>query len=80
MYKKIHSKDVNDISAEECYELYKQPGAQLVVEAVRRYNALVSQSGHFEYKDVNALLIKRAEEEDAKAFLEEVFDITQKRE
>jgi DNA integrity scanning protein DisA with diadenylate cyclase activity len=51
----------------------------VVVEAVRQYNELVSQSGHFEDKDVNALLIKEVEE-DAKAFLDGVFDITQKAE
>jgi hypothetical protein len=80
MHKKIHSKVAYDISEEECRELYKQPGAQLVAEAVRQYNELVSRSWHFEDKEVNALLIKKAEEEDAKAFLEGVFDISQKRE
>jgi vacuolar-type H+-ATPase subunit C/Vma6 len=80
MYKKIHSIDAYDISEEEFHELYKQPGAQMVVEAVRQYNELVSRSRHFEDKDINALLIKEAEEEDAKAFLDGVFDITQKRE
>jgi hypothetical protein len=80
MYKKIHSKETYDISEEECRELYKQPSAQLVVKAVRQYNELVSLSGHFEDNDINALLIKNAEEEDAKAFLDGVFDITQKRE
>jgi hypothetical protein len=80
MYKKIHSKEAYDISEEECRELYKQPGAQLVAETVRQYNELVSQSWHFEDKEVNALLIKKAEEEDAKTFLDGIFDITQKRE
>jgi hypothetical protein len=80
MYKKIHNIDAYDISEEEYQKLRKQPGAQMVVEAVRQYNELVSQSWHFEPKDMNALLIKEAEEEDAKAFLDGVFDITQKRE
>jgi hypothetical protein len=79
MYKKIHSKTANDISEEEYRELYKQPGAQVVVEAVRQYNELVSQLRHFEDKDVNALLIKKAEEEEAKIFLDGLFDITQNR-
>ena len=78
MYKKIHSIDAYDISEEEYHELCKQPGAQMVVEAVRQYNDLVSQSGYFEDKDVNTLLIKETEEEDAKDFLDGVFDITQK--
>ena len=80
MYKKIHTKEAYDISEEECRELYRQPGAQLVVKAVKQYNEMVSLSGHFEDKGVNALLIKNAEEEDAKAFLDGLFDITQKRE
>ena len=75
MYKKIHGIDTYNISEEEYHELCKQPGAQMVVEAVRQYNDLVSQSGHFEDKDVNVILIK---EEDAKAFLDGIFDITQK--
>ena len=80
MYKKIHSIDAYDISEEEYYELYKQPAAQMVVDAVMQYNELVSQSGYFADKNVNALLIKEAEEEKAKTFLERVFDIIQKRE
>ena len=80
MNKKKRSIDAYDISEDEFHELCKQPGAQMVVDAVRQYNELVSRSGHFEDKNVNALLIKEAEEEDAKAFLEGVFDITQKRE
>ena len=80
MYKKIHSIDAYDISEKEYHELCKQPAAQLVVEAVMQYNELVSQSGYFTEKDTNALLIKEAEEEKAKAFLDGVFDIIQKRE
>jgi hypothetical protein len=78
MNKKIHSIDTYDISEEEYNELCKQPGAQMVVEAVRQYNDLVSQLGYFEDKDVNALLIK--EEENAKVFLDGIFDITQNEE
>ena len=78
MYNKMLGVDAYDISEEEYYELCKQPGAPLVIEAVRRYNELVSKSGYVEHKDINALLVKRAEEEDAKAFLEGVFDITQR--
>lgn len=80
MNKKKRSIDAYDISEDEFHELCKQPGAQMVVDAVRQYNELVSRSGHFEDKNVNALLIKEAEEEDAKAFLDGIFDITQKRE
>jgi predicted metal-binding transcription factor (methanogenesis marker protein 9) len=80
MNKKIHSIDAYDISEEEYHELCKQRAAQRVVEAVTQYNELISQSGHFADKNVNVLLIKEAEEEEAKAFLDGVFDIIQKRE
>jgi len=68
-----------DISEEEYRELCKQPTAQMVVEAVIRYNELVSQSAHFEGNEVNELLIKATEEEDAKVFLDGIFDIVEKR-
>jgi len=71
--------DAYDISEEEYRELCKQPTAQMVVEAVTRYNELVSQSAHFEGNEVNGLLIKTAEEEDAKVFLDGIFDIVEKR-
>jgi hypothetical protein len=71
--------DAYDISEEEYHELCKQPTAQKVVEAVTRYNELVTQSTHFEGNEVNELLIKTAEEEDAKVFLDGIFDIVEKR-
>jgi hypothetical protein len=69
--------DAYDIPEEEYRELCKQPTAQMVVEAVTRYNELVSQSAHFEGSEVNELLIKAAEEEDAKVFLDGIFDIVE---
>jgi hypothetical protein len=71
--------DAFDISKEEYRMLCKQPTAQMVVEAVTRYNELVSRSAHFEGNEVNELLIKAAEEEDAKVFLDGIFDIIEKR-
>lgn len=71
--------DAYDISEEEYRELCKQPTAQMVVEAVMRYNELVSKSAHFKDNEVNELLIKAAEEEDAKVFLDGIFDIVEKR-
>jgi hypothetical protein len=71
--------DAYDISEEEYRELCKQPTAQMVVEAVTRYNKLVSQSTLFESNDVKGLLIKATEEEDAKVFLDGIFDIVEKR-
>jgi len=80
MYKKIPSIDTYHISEEEYLKLCQQPAAQMVVEAVTQYNEFVSQSRHNEDKDGNPLLNKEAEEEDAKAFLDGVFDIVEKRE
>jgi hypothetical protein len=71
--------DAYDISEEECRELYKQPTAQMVVEAITRYNELVSQSAHFKGNEVNELLMKATEEEDAKVFLDGIFDIVERR-
>jgi predicted metal-binding transcription factor (methanogenesis marker protein 9) len=71
--------DAYDISEEEYRELCKQPTAQMVVEAVTRYNELVSRSAYLEDYDVNELLIKAIEEEDAKVFLDEVFDKIEKK-
>jgi len=80
MYKKIPSIDAYHVSEEEYLKLCQQPAAQMIVEAVIEYNEFVSQSRHIEDKNGNPLLIKEAEEEDAKAFLDGVFDIIEKRE
>ncbi|HIG99696.1 MAG TPA: hypothetical protein HA258_03845 [Thermoplasmata archaeon] len=80
MYKKKPWRDAYNLSDAEYCELCKQPTAQMVVKAVIQYNDMVSLSSHSEQKNVNELLIKEAEEEDAKAFLDGVFDIVQKRE
>ena len=68
-----------DISEEEYRELYRQPTAQMVVEAITQYNELVSRSAYFEGHEVNDLLIKATEEENAKVFLDEIFDIIEKK-
>ncbi|HVQ01322.1 MAG TPA: hypothetical protein VMT57_07390 [Candidatus Thermoplasmatota archaeon] len=78
MHKKIQSINAYDVSEEEYQKLCRQPAAQMIVEAVRQYNQLVSQSAYLANQDTNALLIKEAEEEDTKAFLDSVFDIIQK--
>jgi hypothetical protein len=66
---------------EELYrEHYKQLGGitQIVVDAVAQYNQMLPWLGHFERKDVNERLIKEAEENAAKVFLDEVLDIVEK--
>lgn len=80
MHKKTRTIDAYDISEEEYLKLCNQPTARRVIEAVTSYNELVSLSGYGESKNTNELLIKQAEEEATKAFLDGVFDIIQNRE
>jgi hypothetical protein len=79
MHKNTHRLDAH--IPEELYrELYKQPGGitQMVVDAVTQYNQMLPRLGHFERKDVNERLIKEAEEEAAKVFLDGILDIVQR--
>ena len=78
MHKKIHSIESYEISEEEYQELCKQPAAQRVVEAVRQYNESISQARCVEDKEMNVLLMKEAEEEEAKVFLDGIFDLAEK--
>jgi hypothetical protein len=77
MHKKKSWRDIYNISDEEFCELCKQPTAQMVLDAVSQYNHMVSLSSHVEGKNEHDLLRQKAEEEDAKAFLDGVFDIIQ---
>jgi deoxyhypusine synthase len=81
MHKNMHRIDEYHISEEEFREICKQPDGitQRVVNAVAQYNKMVSLSGHLEEKDGDELLIKEAEEEEAKVFLDGIFDIVQPR-
>ncbi len=81
MHKKIQRRDAYDISEVEYRELCKQPAGitQKVVEAVAHYNEMVSLSRYVEGKEGNELLIKEEEEEDAKVFLDGIFDIVQQK-
>jgi hypothetical protein len=79
MHKNIHRLDAH--IPEELYrELSKQHGGitQTVVDAVAQYNQMLPRIGHFERKDVNERLIKEAEEEAAKVFLDGILDIVQR--
>jgi hypothetical protein len=80
MHKNIQRLDAH--SPEELYrELYKQPGdgiTQMIADAVAQYNQTLPQLGLFEYKDVNERLIKKAEEDAAKVFLDGILDIVEK--
>ena len=80
MHKNIPRINAPRISEELYRELCKQPGGitQMVVDAVTQYNEMLPLLGHFERKDINERLIKEAEEETAKVFLDGILDIMQK--
>lgn len=80
MHKNTHRMDAH--IPEELYcELRKQPSGitQMVVDAVAQYNEMLPRLGHFERQDVKERLIKEAEEEAAKVFLEGLMDMVKKR-
>jgi len=79
MHKNTHRIDAH-IPEELKYELREQPGGitQMVVDAVAQYNKTLPLAGHFERQDVKERLIKEAEEEAAKVFLEGIMDIVQR--
>ncbi len=81
MHKKVQRRDAYDLSEEEYRELWKQPAGitQMVVDAVTHYNKRVALSRHVESNDVNELSMKEAEEEDAKVFLDGIFDIVEQK-
>jgi hypothetical protein len=80
MHKNIHRLDAQ-IPEELYHELYKQHDGitQMVVDAVAQYNQMMlPRFGHFERKDVNERLIKEAEEEAAKVFLDGILDVVER--
>lgn len=81
MHKKNQRRDAYDLSEEEYRELFKQPAGltQLVVDAVTNYNQRVSLTRDVEGKGVNELVVKEAEEEAAKVFLDGIFDIIEQK-
>ena len=76
MRKNIHRINAHYISKELFHERCKEPDdvTQIVVDAVAQYNEMLPLLGHFERKDVNERLIKEAEEEAAKVFLDGILD------
>jgi hypothetical protein len=76
MREKGYNRNAFDISEEEYRALCKQPGAKEVLEAVRKYNDLVSQSRRGEDSETHAFLSKEAEE--TKIFLDGLFDLAEK--
>jgi hypothetical protein len=82
MHKKKQRRDEYQITEDEYREICKQPIhiRQMVVDAVTHYNNMVSLSRNYESNDGNDLLIKEAEEQNAKVFLDGLLDIIEKRE
>ena len=81
MHKKNQRRDAYDLSEEEYRELFKQPAGltQMVVNAVANFNERVSLTRDAKGKDANELLVKEAEEEAAKVFLDGIFDIVEQK-
>ena len=79
MHKKKPRKPIPHFPETDDPELMKLPPGitQLVVDAVKHYNDIVSKTRYLEGKDINELLIKEAEEQDTKVFLDGIFDIVQ---
>ena len=81
VHKNISRIHTHNISEELSNEHYKQTDdiIQIVADAVSEYNEMLPLLGNFEGKDTNECLIKEAEEEFAKVFLDGIFDIVQRR-
>ncbi|MFA5102260.1 MAG: hypothetical protein WC525_03835 [Candidatus Thermoplasmatota archaeon] len=82
MHSKILRRDAYTSFNEDVLRLCQRPAgiAQQVVEAVAQYNEMVTRSRRWENTEGNELVIRAAEEEEAKVFLDGIFDIVQQRE
>ncbi|DAC72818.1 MAG TPA: hypothetical protein DSN98_03295 [Thermoplasmata archaeon] len=80
MHKNIQRINAPSIPKGPCRENCQQHVGitQMVADAVADYNAMLPLLEHFESKDVNERLIKEAEEEDAKVFLDGIFDMMER--
>jgi hypothetical protein len=80
MHKNIHRINAPSISKGLCREPRQQPSdiTQMVVDAVVQYNEMLPLLEHCERKYINDRLIKEAEEEAAKVFLDGILDMMQR--
>jgi hypothetical protein len=80
MHKNIQRIHAPHITEELYREHRQQPSGitQMVVDAVAQYNELLPLLERFERKDGNERLIKEAEEEATKIFLDGILDIMQR--
>jgi len=80
MHKNIHRINAPHISKGLCREPRQPPRdiTQMVVDAVAQYNEMLPLSRNFNVQDANERLIKEAEEESAKVFLDGILDIVQR--
>ena len=82
MYRTMQRRDASSNVDEDVLRLCHQPISitQRVVEAVAQYNKMVTGSRSWEDTLGNELAIRAAEEEEAKVFLDGLFDIVLQRE
>jgi hypothetical protein len=80
VHKNIHRIFARHIWKEVSHEDYNQLSkiTQMIVDAVERYNETLPLPGNLKIKDVDELVIKEAEEESAKVFLDGILDLAQK--
>jgi hypothetical protein len=80
MHKNIHRMNVSYISKGLGREPDQQPRdiSRMVMDAVVQYNEMVELSEPIEYKDVDERLVKEAEEESTKVFLDGILDMIQR--
>lgn len=82
MHRKMQRRDAYTNFNEDVVRLCQRPAGitQRVVEAVTQYNEMVTRPRRWENTEGNDLAIRAAEEEEAKVFLDGLFDIMQQRE
>ena len=81
MQKNIRSVHVHHNTEELCNEHHEQINGitQMIVDAVEEYNMMLLVCGNFKCSDANELLMREAEEDSAKMFLDGVLDFIQRR-
>jgi len=82
MHRTIKRKDAYTSFDEDVLRLCQQPAGitRRVVEAVAEYNEMVARCKRWGNTERNELAIRAAEEEEAKVFLDGLFDIVLQRE
>jgi hypothetical protein len=81
MHENSHRISAHHISDEVSNKLYMQPDGitEMVMNAVAQYNKILPLSTNLEGKDADERLIRAAEEEADKVFLDGILDIMERK-